>query len=249
VAKGDTLAFIAEAYAVSIEDILSVNDIGDGHFLSVGQVLIIPLSNDFSPLAPTAVGGGPTSTPRPPIHVVEEGENLSLIAAAYGTTVEAIRAANSLGGSDLIRIGQELRIPGASYTPTVIPTPTQAKPRPTRTPSWKYAAPVLLGPVDGTVFRGQAADILLNWASVGILESDEWYVVRVRAERTETGATANSRSEWTKNTSWRLPDWMYPSDEGATHVFRWEVTVVRRSGDDTPEALSPRSHSRSFTWY
>lgn len=54
----------------------------------------------------------PAPTPTPPyiIHVVRPGENLFRIALRYGTTVEAIRAANGLT-SNTIHVGQQLRIP------------------------------------------------------------------------------------------------------------------------------------------
>ncbi len=54
----------------------------------------------------------PTPTPLPPyiIHVVQRGENLFRIALRYGTTVDAIRAANGLA-SNTIYVGQQLRIP------------------------------------------------------------------------------------------------------------------------------------------
>ena len=52
----------------------------------------------------------PTATPAPTTYVVQEGDTLNGIAAAFGTTVEAIRQANGLAG-DVINIGQVLIIP------------------------------------------------------------------------------------------------------------------------------------------
>jgi LysM repeat protein len=51
----------------------------------------------------------PQATPRS--YVVQEGDTLSAIAARFGTTVGAIQAANGLGQSDLINVGQVLIIP------------------------------------------------------------------------------------------------------------------------------------------
>jgi len=45
------------------------------------------------------------------IHVVERGESLSVIAARYGTTVEAIVRANGITNPNLIYVGQRLTIP------------------------------------------------------------------------------------------------------------------------------------------
>jgi LysM repeat protein len=51
-------------------------------------------------------------------HVVQPGENLFRIALKYGTTVEAISAANSIVNPALIFAGQELTIPSGSTPPT-----------------------------------------------------------------------------------------------------------------------------------
>jgi LysM repeat protein len=47
------------------------------------------------------------------IHVVQRGENLSRIAARYGTTVQAIMNANGLRNRNFIYVGQRLTIPGS----------------------------------------------------------------------------------------------------------------------------------------
>jgi LysM repeat protein len=46
------------------------------------------------------------------VHVVRRGENLTRIAAHYGTTVYAIVRANGLRNANLIYVGQRLVIPG-----------------------------------------------------------------------------------------------------------------------------------------
>jgi len=64
------------------------------------------------------------------VHRVTQGENLSVIAGRYGTTVSGIQAANALGRRTLIRIGQQLRIP--TNAATVAPTTTTVIHRVTR---------------------------------------------------------------------------------------------------------------------
>ena len=250
VIEGDTITFVAEQYGVTVEDLLASNDIGDGEYLEVGQLLTIPLAPDLAPIVPTATEGGPTPTPRPPFHIVADGENLSIIANLYAITVDAIVKANDIANPELISIGQELAIPGLEVTPTMTRPPIGAVPTPTPAPSWRYHTPVLLGPVDGETFRGQDASILLNWASAGVLEADEWYVLRIRLEGAEpVQEEPSSRSEWIKQPSWRVPDWMYPMTEDEPHIFKWDITVVRRPSEGVPEAVSPRSPSRRFSWY
>jgi LysM repeat protein len=51
------------------------------------------------------------------VHVVQQGENLFRLSLRYGTTVEAIRAANDLADDDSIFVGQRLVIPVSGEAP------------------------------------------------------------------------------------------------------------------------------------
>jgi LysM repeat protein len=189
---------------------------------------------------PTPTTFVPTATPAPLIHVVVEGEVLGLVAEEYGTTVEAILEANNLTDADMLSIGQELVIVGAQRTPVL---PVEQTPTPTATPTsaFPYAAPLLLGPADQAVFQGSEAGVVLRWTSVAILNTDEWYEVRVWTQGEEDAALR----AWTKGSSWVTPDSLYPRPKG--NLFYWNVSVVRRSGQDL--LLSPRSPTRRFGWY
>jgi len=75
------------------------------------------------------------------VHTVKAGQNLNLIAAAYGVTLDEIKKLNNLT-SDMIRPGDQLIIRAASpATPTLEATNTPTRPpatstrRPTRTPT------------------------------------------------------------------------------------------------------------------
>lgn len=72
-----------------------------------------------------AVSPTPTSTPVPTegfTYIVRWGDTLFSIARRFGTTVDAIKAANGLT-SDLIIVGQELTIPGGGVPPGPPPPP------------------------------------------------------------------------------------------------------------------------------
>jgi LysM repeat protein len=104
-------------------------------------------SDTITPGGPTAIPyfAVQTTTPRPDgsiVHVVQPGQNLILIAKAYGVLVAEIKDLNNLT-SDNIYVGDKLIIrkastPGptstatATRTPTLAATPTH---RPTRTPT------------------------------------------------------------------------------------------------------------------
>ena len=70
----------------------------------------------------------PTPTPTPFLHVVQPGDSLSAIAFKYGVSIEALAEANGIVDANVIRVGQELIIPG----PT--PAQTPVTPIPTETP-------------------------------------------------------------------------------------------------------------------
>jgi LysM repeat protein len=71
----------------------------------------------LEPAQPTY--NGPTT-----IHVVERGQELGLIARAYGVSINDILAVNNIDNPDLIYAGQELVIPADGvYEPTVTDAP------------------------------------------------------------------------------------------------------------------------------
>ncbi|MCC5806623.1 MAG: LysM peptidoglycan-binding domain-containing protein [Opitutales bacterium] len=98
VRAGDTLSVIARRHGVSVAELREANGLRGDRIL-VGQRLTIPSS-------------GATHI----VHTVQRGESLSVIARRYGVTVAEVRAANGIA-SDLIRPGQELRIPQKSVSP------------------------------------------------------------------------------------------------------------------------------------
>jgi LysM repeat protein len=240
VEHGDTLLGIAAIYNTTVESIMAANGITDPTLLRVGQALIIP--------QPTTAGPAetPSSAPLLVVYTVQPGDSLSSIAVKHGTTVEAIMAANNLSSPDLIYQGQELEIPVG--TPTPAPTDTPA-PTATPTPGPPYRAPISLAPAEGARIQGET--VMLNWASVGILQEDEWYVVVLRGP----ALTRSPLYRWTKATAWRLPVELRPPAQAPSHRLTWQVTVMRRREagvDDASaggEALSIPGATRSFEWY
>ena len=198
-------------------------------------------------------------------HTVEAGDTLGGLAVKYDVPAAEIARANNISLNAILSIGQKLRIPLTSptavarastaptFTPVASPTPAQTVTpsptgRPTLTPAptsaLPYPAPILLGPIQGSLFTGAEARILLHWASVGILDGQEWYVVRLwQGEQEEL-----VQEVWTKATSWRVPAKLYPGAGSATR-FRWQVRVVVRTAPERPPvSLSPASEVREFLW-
>jgi LysM repeat protein len=66
----------------------------------------------------------PGATATPIIHVVKRGDSLSGIAFKYDVAIEALVEANGIADTNVIRIGQELIIPGPTPIPTATLPPT-----------------------------------------------------------------------------------------------------------------------------
>ncbi len=137
IVKGDILEKIAKKFHVSVKAITNANPGIEPTKLKIGQKIHIPPTN--APAAPAAVGAGPlenTSTSGEQSYAVKSGDTLSSIAKEKGTTVKALRAANSLK-TDRITVGQKLKIPLKAALPATAPatpaepalgTPTSAPP-------------------------------------------------------------------------------------------------------------------------
>jgi LysM repeat protein len=143
VKSGDTPSAIAERLGVSVDELMSLNNISDPTQLEVGQVLKVPASRAATPTPGSArtastptpkPTSGPTNTPRPAVtpregattYTVQSGDNASDIAARFGITVEQLAAANNTTVDALrsLQVGDVLVIPASGTTP--VPTSTSA---------------------------------------------------------------------------------------------------------------------------
>jgi LysM repeat protein len=130
VVQGDTPAKIAKQHGVSVKDLLAANPGLHPRKLQIKQKLVIPAA----PAATTPAAAATTpGTPAPAgaaaeagkVHVVKRGDNLTKIAKQHGTSVKALRAANSLK-TDRIVEGQKLTIPAAAQKGTAEETASGA---------------------------------------------------------------------------------------------------------------------------
>jgi murein DD-endopeptidase MepM/ murein hydrolase activator NlpD len=95
---GDTLSGIANRFDLRMDTLVSFNQIQDVRRLQVGTTFRIPNRDGL-------------------LHKVERGDNLSGIAAEYGSSVNAILDANDLASST-IAVGDVLFVPGATMNQT-----------------------------------------------------------------------------------------------------------------------------------
>lgn len=96
VKPGDTLYSISRRYNISVDSIKTVNNLTN-NIIGVGEQLIIPINSNGVDYI---------------IYTVKVGDNLYAISRKYGVSVDSIKNINNLN-SDLLSIGQKLRIPNA----------------------------------------------------------------------------------------------------------------------------------------
>ncbi|MFN8459831.1 MAG: LysM peptidoglycan-binding domain-containing protein [Anaerolineae bacterium] len=116
VQAGDTLFGISQRYGTSVEAIVAANGLSSD-VVQIGQTLTIPsgdtaaappaYNNDapaYQPVDPNAAGGN---------YVIGPRDTLFSLAQRFGTTVEAIAAANGISYPYIIHEGQSIVIPGS----------------------------------------------------------------------------------------------------------------------------------------
>ncbi|HDQ34743.1 MAG TPA: LysM peptidoglycan-binding domain-containing protein, partial [Chloroflexi bacterium] len=248
VRSGDTLLSIAIDYNVTVAEIQSFNDL-DSDIIREGQTLYIPPPTPTPGPPPTVEPGQPTPTLSPFLtHIVRSGEVLSMIAQQYDVSIQDIRNANNIpAGSDIIQEGQVLQIPQFTPTPTLPPPEIVSLRTPTPRPA--YLAPTLLYPPHEKNFVGDEALIVLQWASVGILDANEYY--RLELQLPTADADPHIITVYLQATAWRVPTEHFPAPEIANRRCEWQVTVVRRieqEGEPRYNTIGATSNTRAFYW-
>ncbi len=130
------LITIAEAYKVSVDQILALNGLQADWPLQIGQKLLIspgnitpsPTLSAIQRLTPEADGGY--------YHTVRSGETLSLIANLYEIPLSDLMAWNGLDNTSIIRPDQKLLLritPPATATFTPAPVTATLSPQPSLT--------------------------------------------------------------------------------------------------------------------
>lgn len=102
VKKGETLSGIARKHHTSITKLRELNSLKKGDVLKFGKVLNVP-SNTYTAKAKT-----PADSTK---YVIKKGDTLSAIARKHHTTVTEVRNINGLKKSQIIKVGQVLKVP------------------------------------------------------------------------------------------------------------------------------------------
>jgi LysM repeat protein len=245
IAEGDTCIGIALFFKVSIQSIVTLNNLPAAcNNLMAGRKLLIPQPTPTATGLPTATLSAAEQTREScekVSYTVQENDTLGKISASYNVPMEAIRAYNGLPGNNVM-LGQTIIIPLCERYATPGPTPTPTLPPP-------YPAPNLLLPPNGAPFTLADDSITLQWASVGTLRENEAYMVKVVDL---TDSKAQLPEAYVTDTKYVVPTSFRPKDNMA-HVFSWSVATVRRTttdenGNPVWEVAGAVSTPRMFSW-
>jgi LysM repeat protein len=244
VAPNDTCISIARVFDISVQSILLLNNLSSDCILSVGRLLLIPQPTPTITPLPSATLNPAQATEaacEKITYTVQEGDTLGGIARFYNVPQTAIRSYNGLT-SDVVISGTTLEIPLCEQFATPGPSPTNTPPPP-------YPAPNLLLPADGVTFSTTDTTIGLQWASVGTLNPNEFYVVTV----VDVTEGQNRRLvDYVAATSYTIPRTFRHTDNNP-RIYRWTVGTVRQVGTDAGgnpiyEPAGATSGSRVFSW-
>ncbi len=130
VRSGDTVYDLSRLYGSSTDAIIDANGLDEEGLIFVGQQLVIPVripnpatvTPTPTPLVPPTAApdnggvGGPGVVPGvgEVIYIVQPGDTLSVISRRYNTTVATLAQVNGIVNPNIIRVGQQIRVPGAA---------------------------------------------------------------------------------------------------------------------------------------
>jgi soluble lytic murein transglycosylase-like protein len=141
VRPGDTLWHLAITHHTTVGAIVAKNHLDDeGALIHVGQKLLVPGAS-LAAIAPAATGPAtkpaakpaaarkkptkltptprrPAATPARRVHLVHPGDTMWSIAQRYKVSLTALLAANHLGASSYIYVGERITIPGPATAAT-----------------------------------------------------------------------------------------------------------------------------------
>ena len=96
---GDTLENIANKFGTTVSKLQELNNIANPDYIQVGQVLSID-------------GEAKTNSTNVSKYTVKSGDNLSVIAQKFNSSVAELQHLNNISNPDYLQIGQEILVPG-----------------------------------------------------------------------------------------------------------------------------------------
>ncbi|MFM9857504.1 peptidoglycan DD-metalloendopeptidase family protein [Pseudoxanthobacter sp. M-2] len=138
VAAGDTATTLSRRYGVPEDALLATNGMTNAQQIVPGRHVVIPVFSSGG----AAVAAAPAAGGMPATHKVVAGDTLLSIARTYGVPASSIAQANGLPDNGIVKLGQTLRIPGATGANTrVAALPTANDAMPAKAPDVKPVTP------------------------------------------------------------------------------------------------------------
>lgn len=128
VQAGDTLSKLARANGTTVDALAKANGISNPNLIFVGQQLQTEGTANAAASAQPAATQPAASAPAASAngtYTVKAGDTLNRIAAANGTSVAALAAANGIQNINLIAVGQVLKLSADATAPAATPAPAQ----------------------------------------------------------------------------------------------------------------------------
>jgi len=125
VLPGENLNTIAQRYGISVQELKKANNLRKRSMIRAGSELVLPSrakkpgqSEEIrTPATGTRVQLKNNKIAKAKVHIVRKGENLSMIADKYDTSVQEIKVKNNFGKKAKLFVGSRILIPvvQASY--------------------------------------------------------------------------------------------------------------------------------------
>ena len=115
VKPGESLWTIAQNYQVSLKELTNMNDLENEEKLSIGQIIKIPLGGRTANDVKKVNNDNGNDLQETWVeHIVEYGENISMIAQKYHISIQTLCQLNQISEKDYVYPGQRLKITASS---------------------------------------------------------------------------------------------------------------------------------------
>jgi LysM repeat protein len=111
IGKGETLDAISKRYGVTVQQLRDANPGLDPRRLLPGRTVRLPAGSEGQPAATDLPSESAADGPVAAQHTIRSGDTLDGIARRYGTTVQALQAANPGLNPRRLLPGRTIRVP------------------------------------------------------------------------------------------------------------------------------------------
>lgn len=109
--EGDTIFGLSRRFGVPVQTIIETNHLPNPNYLTVGQVLYVPVHAFTLPNMDSLLQYAPAGSR---LYVVTKGDTMYSLARRFGVSIAQLMAVNNLSDPNYLRVGQLLIIPPGS---------------------------------------------------------------------------------------------------------------------------------------